>query len=577
MTATTKAMEALEIAVRARVPLIGIETTEEARIVSCIRELADRPVVSLSGEGAVAPERLVFRWTYTGGVILERPKYKDEDGLIAPLPDDLDSRYAEAERWWKAEGRKPTNQPYSAVSQFVLWARGDAEPGNDLDKGLMTERASVLIMHDLHRFLGAGEGSGDTASIRAMRDLFYGLLPTKSYAAITAPELSALGDSNKEIVVIHWPLPDVDELTAMVRVTAERVNVPVADDVKNGGAEIMGQALTALTWTQAGFVLRQAMVKAKQLSAEVCTPIISQMKAGILRQQQGIKLIEPEPLDHIGGLDLLKEAVASYPDLLNKEARDANVRPPRAILLSGPPGTGKSLACKTVGGGRLPILRWSPQESKNKYLGETAANVRGVLDAADAIDLCILWIEEINLIFNKGSEKHETSDETQQQVLEWMQERTSHCIVVATTNYPGDLPEPLRDRFEDRWFVDLPRNTAEALQVFTIHLGKRGLQHLCTAEELPAIAASTVRNNINPRGIEQAIEAAHRVAFTAKRDLAIEDLTRQIETRAQMTRNTINAIEQMRQEAATWSMNASSARPDVKVGDTDDGNSAVEL
>jgi len=572
MKATEAALAALETAIRARVPLIGIETTEEARIVEYVRRMTDFPMISLTDESKIAmDERLVFVWTHTGGLVLVRPRFRD----LQNVPDSLTKRYDEADAFLAARKNKNTNQPYAAAQDFCRWARAELNDGG-LDEDLMRERASVLIMHDLHRFLGGGEGKGDPASIRSMRDLFYGLLPTKSTCIITAPDMSQLGDSTTEIVVIRWPLPDVDELTAMVRATASRVNIPVSDDVKNGGAEVLAQALTALTWTQAGFVLRQAMVMAKELSADKCGPIISGMKAQILKQQQGIELIEPEPLDHIGGLDLLKTAVRDYPRLLTQAARAANVRPPRAILMMGPAGTGKSLACKCLGGGLLPILRWSPAESKNMWVGNTAANVRAVLNAADAINLCVLWVDEIDLVFSDSGDQHEVSKEMQQQLLTWMQERKSQCIVVATTNHPDRLPAPLRDRFEDRWLVDLPRNTAEALQVFQIHLTKRGLGHLVDDPGLPAVAAETVRSSINPRGIEQAIEAAHRIAWSAEQDLTVELLHSQIVVRSQMSRQAGDDIAVMREKAMQWAMPASSAQPDT-VGHEATGPGQIEL
>lgn len=583
MKATEKAMVALETAIRARVPLVGIETTEESRVVECVRALCDRPMMSLTGDAAIAaPERLVFIWTHTKGVKVVRPQFINSDGMTEPLPEKLAARYDEAEQHW-AKG-KETNAPYGAIVDFCAWARAEDVPESvsvgeyesERSKAIK-RRASVLVMHDLHRFLGNAEGNKDLAAIRGLRDLFYDLLATKSFAVITAPSLNVLGDSDKEIVVIRWPLPDVDELTALVRSTARKVQIPVDPGVLNGGAEVLAQALTALTWAQAGFVLRQSMVMARELSADKCGPIISQMKAAILRQQQGIELIEPEPIDHIGGLDMLKAAVAHYPSLLTTAAKAANVRPPRAILFVGPAGTGKSLACKAIGGGILPILRWSPAESKNMYVGNTAQNVRAVLDAADAINLCVLWIDEIDLVFNEGGDRHEVSSEMQQMLLTWMQERKSSCIVVATSNYPDRLPAPLRDRFEDRWFVDLPRNKAEALQVINIHLQKRDQGHLVGDTGLQQVAGLCVANNVNPRGVEQAIEAAHRRAWTQGQDLDVAGLVDEILRRVQMSRQAGDAIQEMRERAMTWAMPASSAVPDQTETTVQPDSTVVDL
>jgi len=561
MTATEKALQQFDTAIRARIPVIGIETTEEARILKYIRAISASPMMSLaSGAGSnkeAAPERIVWRWTLTGGLEILRPKFLDKGGMVAPLSEKLERRYSEAEA--HLETLQATNQPFAAVADFVAWAQAD-ETGP-----AMVDHASVLIMHDLHRFLGGGgDAKGDALSIRAVRDLFYGLLKTKSYAVITAPDLSALGDSEKEIVTIKWPLPDVQELVGMVQTTAERVSIPVSEEIQNGGAEILAQALAALSWTQAGFVLRQAIVEARELSVEKCGPLVSSMKAAILKKQQGIELIEPEPITDVAGLDLLKAAVRHYPKLLSQAALDAKVRPPRAILFAGPAGTGKSLACKTIGGGLLPILRWSVAESKSKWLGETAANIRGVLDAADAINTCVLWLDEIDLLVSDSEGQHEVSNETQQMLLSWMQERKSMVIVAATTNHPGRLPDPLRDRFEDRWFVDLPRNATEALAVFEIHLGKRDLGDILTGNmsQMRELAASTVKGSLNPRGIEQGIEAAHRFAWGEGRDMTFSDLANEIERRVKMSARTASSIDQMRADARRWASETSSAVPD---------------
>lgn len=560
-TATQEAMESLETAVRARIPVIGVQTTEEAKVLALVREMSARPTMSLLRDNvATTPERIVLRWTYTGGVEVLRPEYLSQDGQVMPLPESLEERYREAEAFWAS--MQKTNQPHAAVHDYITWATAGG-PEAKADQASVVRRASVLVMHDLHRFLGAAGGTPDPASIRALRDLFYGLLETKSYAIITAPDLSAVGDSGQELLIIDWPLPDVQELAALVRVTADKVDIPVGDSIRNGGAETLAQTMAALTWTQANFVLRQAIVRARELSVEKCGPLISAMKAGILKKQQGIELIEPEPITDMAGLDLLKKAVQHYPKFQTQAAQAAHVRPPRAILFCGPAGTGKSLACKTIGAGLLPILRWSPAESKDMYLGNTAKNVRGVLSAADAIGNCVLWLDEIDLLFPEGEGgRHETSAETQQMLLTWMQERKSRVIVAATTNHPNRLPAPLRDRFEDRWFVDLPRNTSDALAVFAVHLGKRGLGELAQDEavELAKLAAYTVTHCLNPRGVEQAIEAAMRTAWGEDRPLVIADIESEIRRR-KPGQATIDRINQMREESA-WAMPASSATPD---------------
>jgi hypothetical protein len=63
-----EAIAQLERAIRARIPLIGIETPEEERAMREIERLASEPTVGVTGDVEVE-SRIVFKWTHTKGTV----------------------------------------------------------------------------------------------------------------------------------------------------------------------------------------------------------------------------------------------------------------------------------------------------------------------------------------------------------------------------------------------------------------------------------------------------------------------------------------------------------------------------
>jgi AAA+ superfamily predicted ATPase len=494
-----KATDLLRTAIRARTPVIAVESSEEARIIALIKGMASEPTLSLTGD-TIVEARTVFVWTVTKGLVL------------AQGTDEMENPFVE-----------PSQDPTAAILDFVKYVSGDG----DIDT--IRERASILVMCDPHRFLNRAEdgGQGDVVLMRALRDMAQALRKTSSVAVLLAPRFGGLGDADREVYKLDWPLPTVEELTCMVRKAGQRLEARGLPVALNGDAEVLGRALAGLTETEATRVLSLAIMDAHELSVAACGPIIVRHKADVLEAQQGVELIEPlETLNDVGGLDLLKAEVSRLPALLTSEARAAKVRAPRGFLFAGPPGTGKSLTAKVASGGLMPILRWEPASSKSKWVGSSTENTLAVLKAADAIDQCVLWIDEADTGLKDGTEGDSgVSDEMMGIVLTWMQERTSNVVVVMTTNHPERLRHAMMERLDSKWFVDYPGLDA-CRQIIKIHLRKRDLGW--TEEMVETLANLAVSKTLAGRNIEQAIEAAHRTAFLAGRVITTEDIAHEL-------------------------------------------------
>lgn len=505
---TKTAIELVSTAIRARTPVIAIESSEETRIIDAIMGLAAQPTTNVQGQ-VLVESRMVLQWTTTEGIV------------PLSLKEDLEFGQPELPR---------SADPAESLLGYCHWASGSDvksnAPADDLTavSRALDERASILVMCDVHRFINGGEGGkADVTTIRALRDAFSLLRRSKSVAILIAPHFADMGDAGHDILKIDWPLPALSELADMVREAGAKLGdrIPVR---LNGDTEVLARTLSGLTWTEAMRTLSMAMVKAGELSVEACAGLILDVKAGILKNQRGLEMIQPtDDLSKVGGLELLKAEMAGLPNTLTTAAKAANVKPPRGILLAGPPGTGKTLSAKVAGAAaNLPVFIWSVGETHSKYLGESAQYARDVLRAVDAIDNCILVVDEADTQLSAGNDGDNAAyEQVLGMVLTWMQEKTSNVVVILTSNHPEKMRHALMERCDQKWFVDYP-NLAACEQIVGIHLGKRNLT--LSADEVKDLAGIAHSKTLAGRNIEDAIDRANRIAFNGGRRMTAADL-----------------------------------------------------
>ena len=112
-------------------------------------------------------------------------------------------------------------------------------------------------------------------------------------------------------------------------------------------------------------------------------------------------------------------------------------------------------------------------------VGQSEANLRSVIQTAEAIAPCVLWIDEIEKGFSGSSSSGSTDGGTSSRVfgsfLSWMQEKTKAVFVVATANDVSKLPPEFlrKGRFDEMFFVDLPDATERA-QIWDIVIARHG-------------------------------------------------------------------------------------------------------
>jgi SpoVK/Ycf46/Vps4 family AAA+-type ATPase len=102
-----------------------------------------------------------------------------------------------------------------------------------------------------------------------------------------------------------------------------------------------------------------------------------------------------------------------------------------------------------------------------------------VIQTAEAISPCVLWIDEIEKGFSGTKSSGSTDGGTSARVfgsfISWMQEKTSPVFVVATANDVTQLPPEFlrKGRWDELFFVDLP-NCSEREVIWKIQIAKLG-------------------------------------------------------------------------------------------------------
>jgi SpoVK/Ycf46/Vps4 family AAA+-type ATPase len=148
--------------------------------------------------------------------------------------------------------------------------------------------------------------------------------------------------------------------------------------------------------------------------------------------------------------------------------------PARKLLLVGPPGTGKTMSASVLAGELgYPLFQIRLDGLLTKYMGETAAKLRQIFDAA-AQTRGVYFFDEFDAI---GSHRGMINDVGEirrilNSFLIMIEQDDSHSLIIAATNHPGILDHALFRRFDDVLQYDLPDQSLAAI------LLKSKLSHL---------------------------------------------------------------------------------------------------
>jgi SpoVK/Ycf46/Vps4 family AAA+-type ATPase len=502
-TEDNQLIDEIEIMIRARYPLIYLISWEEKRVEADLLRIASRT------------EKKIYSWSVTQGLI----------NITAAKSPVINSD----------------------VTRDLL---------NALDNIQRAPDPALYILKDVHHYMH------DPVIIRKFRDLTISLRSSFKTVIIVSPILKIPPELEKDINVIDYKLPSLNDLGLLL----DRLITSVQNNKKNveinldtAGKEKMLQAALGLTFAEAESVFSKAIVSKKRLDLEDISIIHSEKKQII--KKSGLLEFYPthENMSTVGGLSSLKVWLKKRSAAFTKKARNYGLPQPKGIMLLGVSGSGKSLVAKAVSSlWQLPLLRLDIGSLFSGLVGSSEENMRKAIKTAESVAPCLLWLDEIDKGFSGSSSSNFSDGGTTARVLSsfltWMQEKDSPVFIIATANDISYLPPELlrKGRFDEIFFLDLPE-VRERIEIFAIHLIKRGRSP--QNFDLKLLAEETV--GFSGSEIEQVIIAAMYDSFEEDRELLTTDIFNAIRQCVPLSHMMKEVVEELRQWTKTRARPAS--------------------
>ncbi|MFM9265367.1 AAA family ATPase [Tychonema sp. BBK16] len=396
------------------------------------------------------------------------------------------------------------------------------------------EEYTIFVLRDLHPILKYPYTEKNVPVIRELRNLTRELKHSKKTIVLTSNVLELPAELKEEVTVIDFPLPNVQEIEHLI---SQVLTNPEQLQVTGLAKEQLVKAFQGLSRAKIGRILATALAAKEQINESDIDKILEEKQQAICETGILDFFNYQESLKSMGGLENLKLWIKMRQDAFTDEARCYGLPNPKGILLVGVQGTGKSLSAKIIASEwRLPLLRLDIGRLFGGVVGESESRVRQMIELAEAIAPCVLWIDQIDQVFANtvtGADGDSgTSCPVFGSLITWMQEKTSPVFIVATANNLQGLPAQLlrKGRFDEIFFLDLP-SELERQDIFQVHL-QRLRSAIWQQFDLGILAQRT--ENFSGAEIEQVvIDGLYRAFGTLvngqRRDLTTEDILRSIE------------------------------------------------
>ncbi len=321
------------------------------------------------------------------------------------------------------------------------------------------------------------------------------------------PALRRPGRFDREIVI---PIPDKNGRRQIL--TIHTRGMPFSDDVDLDRLAFLthgfvGADLAALAREGAMYAIRRLMPSIDFAREVIPEEAILALEVTMDDFLNALREIEPSAIrevfteipetgfSEIGGLADIKRILIEtvrdplyHPEVYAK----ANTRPARGILLTGEPGTGKTMMAKAIAKeAEVNFIAVSGPELLSKYIGESERGVREVFKKARQAAPCILFFDEIESLVPKRGQMmgDQVTERVVTQFLTAMDgiEELKGVLVLGSTNRP-DLIDPaiLRPgRFD--FVIEIPKPDAQAREeIFRVHTRNKPLGRNVRLESLAA-------------------------------------------------------------------------------------------
>jgi AAA+ superfamily predicted ATPase len=236
----------------------------------------------------------------------------------------------------------------------------------------------------------------------------------------------------------------------------------------------------------------------------------------IVKQSRNLELIESSvTMDDIGGVAEIKSYFLRVSKIFKEyeKAKNFGVEIPKAVLLSGVVGSGKSLLVRALANMlQLPLVEMSFNRIRVGSSLQSERMLRETLQTAELLKPSLLWVtdvDEIDYLFHK--------------LLKWINGEKQGIFVIITINERISSQLNSWD-FDKSFHIDLPKEY-EREEMFHIHLRKRK-QKLKNIDIYKLIQSS---DGLNGAEISHSIKLAVESVFIENRELNSDDILYQLD------------------------------------------------
>jgi SpoVK/Ycf46/Vps4 family AAA+-type ATPase len=387
----------------------------------------------------------------------------------------------------------------------------------ELVERLNPETPALFLLKDFNRFLT------DLSISRKLRNISRILKLQPKTIIIIGSDLTIPKELQELITVLQFQLPLEDEISQELTRLINSLDIKVDPEL----FENLTRACQGLSLERIRRVLSKIIATYKTIDNNSIAVLLSEKKQ-IISQTEILEYCSvSEKITNLGGLNNLKDWLKKRKTAFSIQASNYGLPTPRGLLLIGIQGTGKSLAAKAIANDwQLPLLKLDVGKLFGGIVGESESRLRQMINVAETISPCILWIDEIDKAFTNTESKGDsgTSNRVLATFISWLSEKTKPVFVISTANNIDLLPLEIirKGRFDEIFFLDLPKKE-EREEIFKIHLQEFRSE---SWESFDYLKLAQLSESFSGAEIRQSIIEGMYHAFYEKREFTTDDICR---------------------------------------------------